>query len=568
MKKVVQIFILFFSLNLTSQSSLTTLSLNEFQQLSKKERQKLLEDFLPIDNDTIFFKEKFQAFRNVLKDKNEYQNEAILLFRKNMIRLLLHMDKNEVIALLQEGHKISEKHHLIREKLVFEHYLEFEKYDSNKKHPEQLYKHLLMEYDVMKKQGFSTWKPYKVDRLLYHSGRFFHSLNDIDNSLHALKEAEKYIDPQKELRVYIGVLNLIQSIFQERNDNVNGIKYAQKILFEVSQNESEGQKYCNLWKGLSSIDISSMMLNQGKMVEAEKYAVDGYAFIKNQNETEMYMLEAEFNALMILLDVELKLKKYNDVEMHLNRSNTIFNIINQNPDNYFKKIDLYKYNSRWAEFKGDFRQAINYMNLLLPIQDSLERKNDSKKFALIQQNHNLETIRQQLNLVEKEKKIQNLWKNIAFLLLLLSSAIGYIVYIITRRKRLNTQMKLDHARKELDMVIHNFHEKSKLVDTLSKQVELMDNENEKVNYLEKLTNSTILTDDDWSDFKLTFEKVYPSFIEDMKSAYPDITTSELRFLVLEKLGLSIQEMANMLGVNKNTIHQTRYRFKKKLEQED
>lgn len=556
------------TLNLTSQSTFTATSLQEFQSLSKKERQKLLEEFLPEDKDTLFFREKFELYRNVLKENNESQNEAILLYRKNMARHALHLNKKEIHALLQQGYDLAVKNHLIREKLVFEHYLEFEKYDSNKNQPEQLCKHLLMEYDVMKKHGFSIWKPYKVDRLLYHSGRFFHSLNDFDNALLSLKEAEKYINPKSELIVYIGVLNLIQSIYQERNDNVNGLQYAQKILATVSQNESEGKKYTNLWKGLSSIDISAMLVNQGKMTEAEKYAVGGYTLIKDQNENELTWLEAEFNALMVLLDVEFKLKKYNDVEMHLNRSNTIFNIINQNPDNYFKKIDLYKYNSRWAEFKGNYKQAINYINLILPIQDSLERKNDSKKFALIQQNHNLETIRQQLNLVEKEKKIQNLWKNIAFLLLLLSSAIGYIVYIFTKRKRINTQMKLDHARKELDMVIQNFHEKSKLVDTLSKQVELMDNENEKVTYLEKLTNSTILTDDDWSDFKLTFEKVYPSFIEDMKTTYPDITTSELRFLVMEKLGLSIQEMANMLGVNKNTIHQTRYRFKKKMEQED
>jgi DNA-binding CsgD family transcriptional regulator len=59
------------------------------------------------------------------------------------------------------------------------------------------------------------------------------------------------------------------------------------------------------------------------------------------------------------------------------------------------------------------------------------------------------------------------------------------------------------------------------------------------------------------------KKVHPGYMQSVKEKYPDLTNAELRLLMLEKLDLSTQEMANMIGVNKNTIHQTRLRLRKK-----
>ena len=86
---------------------------------------------------------------------------------------------------------------------------------------------------------------------------------------------------------------------------------------------------------------------------------------------------------------------------------------------------------------------------------------------------------------------------------------------------------------------------------------------QQVETLEQLRKKTILTEDDWSEFKTLFDKVYPDFINNLYKQNQDITHAEVRLLALSQLNLRDHEMANMLGVSIDAIRKTRYRFRKK-----
>lgn len=87
---------------------------------------------------------------------------------------------------------------------------------------------------------------------------------------------------------------------------------------------------------------------------------------------------------------------------------------------------------------------------------------------------------------------------------------------------------------------------------------------EKVEKFEKLLNSVLLTENDWSDFKKVFDKLHYGFLPVLKMKHPDLTEGEKRLAVLIKLRLSNKEMARMLGISPNSIVKSRYRLKKKL----
>jgi len=87
---------------------------------------------------------------------------------------------------------------------------------------------------------------------------------------------------------------------------------------------------------------------------------------------------------------------------------------------------------------------------------------------------------------------------------------------------------------------------------------------EKVEKFEKLLNSVLLTENDWSDFKKVFDKLHYGFLPILKMKHPDLTEGEKRLAVLIKLRLSNKEMARMLGISPNSIVKSRYRLKKKL----
>jgi DNA-binding CsgD family transcriptional regulator len=122
----------------------------------------------------------------------------------------------------------------------------------------------------------------------------------------------------------------------------------------------------------------------------------------------------------------------------------------------------------------------------------------------------------------------------------------------------------------LDNYTENLIGKSKAIEELNIEIEklkgLKSTEiyNKKIDNLDDLTNSTILTNDDWEKFKDLFEQVYKGFFTKLRDKYANLSKAEIRLISLMKLNLDTKQMANMLGVSPSTITMTKYRLRKKI----
>lgn len=140
-------------------------------------------------------------------------------------------------------------------------------------------------------------------------------------------------------------------------------------------------------------------------------------------------------------------------------------------------------------------------------------------------------------------------------------------------EKLRAEDGLRHSRELLTAYIDTIKEKTTLIGQL--ESELMDLkrsashspelETLTASAREKLLSSTILTDQEWHQFKSWFEQVYPGFSYRLKETYPRLSPAEARFFYLMKLNLSSREMAAMLGISVEAIHKLRYRLRKKLQ---
>ena len=74
----------------------------------------------------------------------------------------------------------------------------------------------------------------------------------------------------------------------------------------------------------------------------------------------------------------------------------------------------------------------------------------------------------------------------------------------------------------------------------------------------------ILTEDDWTEFKMRFDKVYPGYINKLRAQYPELAPGDQRQFLLIKLNIETKECANMLGISIDSIKKNRYRLKKKF----
>ncbi len=82
--------------------------------------------------------------------------------------------------------------------------------------------------------------------------------------------------------------------------------------------------------------------------------------------------------------------------------------------------------------------------------------------------------------------------------------------------------------------------------------------------LDALFQVSLLTETDWQRFQRHFEKVFPGVLSQLKIQYPELSTAELRLVLLTKMGLKSGEIAGLLGISPESVRKLKYRFKKKM----
>ncbi|MFZ1751382.1 MAG: tetratricopeptide repeat protein, partial [Saprospiraceae bacterium] len=77
--------------------------------------------------------------------------------------------------------------------------------------------------------------------------------------------------------------------------------------------------------------------------------------------------------------------------------------------------------------------------------------------------------------------------------------------------------------------------------------------------------STILTDDDWLDFKNYFTSNHPNYVNKLRTAFPAMSEAEERLFLLIKLNHTTKEISAILGITIESVKKTRNRLRKRLD---
>lgn len=134
-------------------------------------------------------------------------------------------------------------------------------------------------------------------------------------------------------------------------------------------------------------------------------------------------------------------------------------------------------------------------------------------------------------------------------------------------EKMMAENELDTAVQLLDNFRESVQEKNNIIERFTNEMERLKQEEEQQTDAELVTQleqATILTDEQWENFRILFEKVHKGFFVNLRKKMPELTQAEVRFLALTKLKLSSKEMASMLGVSSNAIRIYRHRLRKKL----
>ena len=229
--------------------------------------------------------------------------------------------------------------------------------------------------------------------------------------------------------------------------------------------------------------------------------------------------------------------------------------------------------------KGDFEKALHYFEKSIIVKDSLYSLEKQKE---------IEKLREAFEVVEKEKEIEILKKDqaisklqirsLSLLAVLIALIFGGGIYYQRYRHKKNKQLaeikeaklkqELEMKNQQLTTKTLEMVRKNDFLSSLSDQLSEAKKENKidsiTFNQIEKEIGFHHQMEDDWEQFEVAFNDVHKGYIEQLKSSFPDLTSNELRHCALLKLGLSIKETANLLGIAPPSVKISRNRIKKKL----
>ncbi|MES2560960.1 MAG: tetratricopeptide repeat protein [Bacteroidota bacterium] len=334
------------------------------------------------------------------------------------------------------------------------------------------------------------------------------------------------------------------------------------------------------WIGIASGNIGSIYLKQGQLDSALIYARRSYKYVK-ENPSVSGVTVAE--VLVLLSSIYIEQHKSDLVIPMLMQADTLIRA---------KQI-YHSYNAQHLMFKvcylmakalyekGNYRVANKYLQKTLELQKEISNLDNAEIYTTVQKQ--LEAAKHISKMKDAEHAItlseQRNNFSIAGLCL-----IGLILFNLYRRERIRTRKnkELFESKEQLLLVekkqaeqnllsyIETLQEKNKLIEHVEKEIMLLKMENDSpekhamIETLTKLKRSTIITSDDWIQFKFLFEKTHTDFFGKLKERFPDITQAEMRMMALMKLDIPTRKMADMLGISPESTRKTQYRFIKKM----
>ena len=408
-------------------------------------------------------------------------------------------------------------------------------------------------FDPPVKRRFTHW--ILLGEVLFHCREY-------EKSIFYTHKAIKEYQDKGEIDVMARFNNTIGQSYDRLGNLDSAIHYYDKSM-EVSQTE--------VWKAINAGYIGELYFSKKEYTKAKPLLEYNYMI----NRTREYDHAAK--SLQVLAAIDLAMHKNDSAVVKIRealalikKSGTGYYLqpLSFLERIYFTASDVYR-------AMGNADSFYVYSHLYLNLHDSLQRVSllISTKMAQlrIDNDNNLRGIQ----MLQREKQTAAVKRNFIILSVLLGSIILLLYFNRLRLKQKHRQefalqqknaaeTELQAAKEQMQLITENIIEKTELIEKLSRQLSHKEQNSEQHQLINEITHQTILTEEDWENFKNLFEKIYPGFFLNLKEKARDITIAEQRMAALTRLNLTARQMATMLGISVDSVHKSRQRLRQRL----
>jgi DNA-binding CsgD family transcriptional regulator len=394
--------------------------------------------------------------------------------------------------------------------------------------------------------------------------------------LYGIREYEKAIDYLKiaasMMRQHYWLANCVNSMalsYQKSGRYDSALMYYDSALL-YTRNLGDDQKRIEAWKGIISGNKGQVYFLQGAYDKALPLFEFDYRESKAQ---EIYDNAA--NSLQWAAKTNLVL---GNGKKALDQIREAFYLLAKMPSRYlYRNYYQHLYHSAADIYRaaGMPDSAYYFSGQYMRLHDSLEAEIASSRIEISRMRLENEKNYYSAKNLQQQRQREVTNRNLALAGVILLAIIAILFINNKRVKTLHQQqlilekskqaeMEMAAAKDQLETFTHNLVEKTALIEQLQQQLNTTTLSTEQQDAWSKLMESTIITEEQWIEFKKLLEKIYPGFFQRLKESYPDITVAEQRMAALSNLKLTTKEMAAMLGISVESVQKTRQRLRQRL----
>ncbi len=222
---------------------------------------------------------------------------------------------------------------------------------------------------------------------------------------------------------------------------------------------------------------------------------------------------------------------------------------------------------------------------MLVLEDSLKNKDGDMAISKANWTIQKTKFQQHLNKSKDQLKQESKRNKIYSIIILVTVLLAVVLFFSFRKQLKNRHFEYKQKVSSLEFEkIKNEHKLTEAQENLKVQNDYLKDKNFQIKKLEiekdlikksssgnlekgklnALLESHLMTENNWNTFKREFQKEHPEFYQLLQDDFPEITDSNKRILLLQKLDLTTNEIAEVLGITTEAVKKAKQRLKKKL----
>ncbi len=443
-------------------------------------------------------------------------------------------------------------------------------------HVEGLLYYRLEEYDKsterilsslaqFKKQNDSLW----ICNNLVQLTKIKTILNKKDEAFSYLKSAERWVTPYYQYVYYINLAELCNSFSQP----------------------GEALSYCELAVQSVKKNYSSVLIHKENSILWALYNWNKYLAFKRLDKKDSlnYYFEKS-NSILAALGKNTEItfllstkasdaREKGDYRTALRLYHQALDSITENEKLSVKSSIYYGLSECYKEL-GDYKSALCYYDTYKIMSDSLSARKSADRASLVELQNQYERKMSSMEQERQSSAERSKFRVSIFLISIMSIfCIAFILFRYLYKKQLlqRKEAELRRMEKEQELLI----EQAKLIQAQIQNTRAYEQVNEFASQMKRMAPELPVNQrvqlmqqvnelkknqqqDTWKAFQDTFEKQYPYFCNQLIAKAPHLTANEIRVCTLIKMEIPSKEIANVMGVTKDTVKTYRKRIRNKL----